>query len=203
MGFPKMASQYPEVTEVTPEQLEKWLESGDTVLVDVREDFEHHSERIDGSHLHALSRFDPKAIRDQHSDKRVVFHCRSGKRSKDAAKRYQSENQHVFHLTGGIEAWKKSGRQVIRSAGATRIDVMRQVQIAAGALILLGVILGYTVSSALFGISAFVGVGLLFAGLTGWCGMAKILGAMPWNKSGCASACGSSEKSQSQSGCAA
>nr|WP_249110270.1 YgaP-like transmembrane domain [Neokomagataea anthophila] len=59
---------------------------------------------------------------------------------------------------------------------------MRQVQIVAGSLILIGVLLGLFVAPGFFGLSAFVGTGLIFAGMTGWCGMANVLGAMPWNR---------------------
>lgn len=168
--------------DVSPELLESWLESGDTVLIDVREDFEHASERIGTAHHFALSAFNPNQIRDLHGAKRVVFHCRSGKRSADAASRYASEGEETFHLQGGIEAWKASGRQTLRSASAPRIDVMRQVQIAAGLIVLAGVILGVLVSPWLLGLSAFVGAGLTFAGLTGWCGLAMLLSRMPWNR---------------------
>lgn len=59
---------------------------------------------------------------------------------------------------------------------------MRQVQIAAGGLALLGVVLGYGVNSGFFLLSGFVGAGLLFAGVTGFCGMARLLDKMPWNR---------------------
>ena len=59
---------------------------------------------------------------------------------------------------------------------------MRQVQITAGALVLLGVLLGTFIAPAFFGVSAFVGAGLVFAGVTGWCGMANLLCVMPWNR---------------------
>lgn len=59
---------------------------------------------------------------------------------------------------------------------------MRQVQIAAGALVLLGVILGYGVAPGFFLISGVVGAGLLFAGISGFCGMARLLMKMPWNR---------------------
>lgn len=62
------------------------------------------------------------------------------------------------------------------------LPLMRQVQIAAGALILLGVVLGYAVNSGFFLLSGFVGAGLTFAGLTGFCGMARLLAVMPWNR---------------------
>ncbi|MFV9372643.1 DUF2892 domain-containing protein, partial [Raoultella ornithinolytica] len=52
----------------------------------------------------------------------------------------------------------------------------------AGSLALLGVILGYSVSSAFFLLSGFVGAGLILAGVTGFCGMARLLDIMPWNR---------------------
>lgn len=62
------------------------------------------------------------------------------------------------------------------------MPVMRQVQIAAGSLVVLGLALGWWVWPGFLGLSAFVGCGLIFAGATGWCGMARLLGAMPWNR---------------------
>lgn len=62
------------------------------------------------------------------------------------------------------------------------LPLMRQVQIAAGSLILLGVVLGYAVGSAFFLLSGFVGAGLILAGVTGFCGMARLLDKMPWNR---------------------
>jgi len=59
---------------------------------------------------------------------------------------------------------------------------MRQVQIAAGILIITGVVLGYSIDSSLFLLSGFTGAGLLFAGISGICGMANVLLKMPWNK---------------------
>jgi hypothetical protein len=59
---------------------------------------------------------------------------------------------------------------------------MRQVQIEAGSLVLLGIVLGVWVAPAFLGLSAFVGAGLAFAGLSGWCGVARLLALMPWNR---------------------
>ncbi len=170
------------VTDVTPELLKQWLDSGEAILVDVREDYEHASEHIDGANLHPLSKFDAEQVRSAYPDKRVVFHCRSGKRSHDAATRFGNSGEQVFHLAGGIEAWKNAGHEVVRSASAPAIPVMRQVQITAGALVAIGTLLGVVESSWFLIVPAFVGCGLVFAGLTGWCGMAAVLGAMPWNR---------------------
>ncbi len=169
------------VTDVAPELLRSWLKQGDTVLIDVREDVEHAEERIEGAHLHPLSRFDPEAIRAEHIDRRIIFHCRSGKRSTDAANRFRLSAEPVFHLTGGIEAWKSAGLPTLKPQ-SSRIPIMRQVQIVAGFLVTLGVALGLLVDQWFLAIAAFVGCGLMFAGLSGWCGMASILTKMPWNR---------------------
>ncbi|MFG0305793.1 MAG: rhodanese-like domain-containing protein [Phycisphaerales bacterium JB040] len=176
------------VTDVSPAHLSDWLGSADTLLVDVREDFEHAEEHIEGSELFPLSRFDPERVRALAHGRRVVFHCRSGKRSRDAAERYAravpAPGETAYHLAGGIEAWKAAGRPCVRPETAPRIGVMRQVQITAGFLVTLGVVLGLVASPWFLAISAFVGCGLMFAGLSGWCGMAMLLGRMPWNRRG-------------------
>lgn len=181
-----MATPTHHVTDVPPELLEQWLADGSAVLIDVREDFEHVAERIEGAHHAALSKFDPHAIRAQHGDKRIVFHCRSGKRSAEAAGRFHSagvtNGEPALHLPGGIEAWKAAGRAVHRPKAGPTIDVMRQVQMTAGSLVLLGVVLGAVVSPWFSALSGFVGAGLVFAGASGWCGMAKLLRRMPWNR---------------------
>lgn len=178
------------LVDVDADMLEQWLEAGDTVLVDVREDFEHAAERIDGAHHFALSQFDPQAVRDAHGAHRVVFHCRTGKRSSEAAGRYAAGDDHLFHLAGGLEGWKASGRATVRSAAAPKLDVMRQVQMTAGSLVLAGVLLGAFVSPWLLILSGFVGAGLIFAGASGWCGMALLLARMPWNRSAATCASG-------------
>ena len=168
--------------DVAPDLLEQWMRSGETVVVDVREDFEHAEERIAGAVLVPLSKFDPALVRSRAGDRRVVFHCRSGKRSTEAANRYRKGDEQVFHLAGGIEGWKAAGRPVQRAAKGPRIPLMRQVLISAGFLVALGVGLGVAVSPWFLALAGFVGCGLMFAGITGWCGMAFVLARMPWNK---------------------
>ena len=86
-----------------------------------------------------------------------------------------------FLMTGGINAWK-SAQLPTTEDKRQPLPIMRQVQIVAGTLILTGVVLGYTVNSGLFLLSGFIGAGLLFAGVSGWCGMAMLLSKMPWNR---------------------
>jgi rhodanese-related sulfurtransferase len=86
----------------------------------------------------------------------------------------------VLLLTGGINGWKSANLPTLEDKKQP-IPVMRQVQIAAGILILVGVVLGYTLDKSLFLLSGLVGAGLIFAGISGWCGMAILLAKMPWN----------------------
>ncbi|HBM8435089.1 TPA: thiosulfate sulfurtransferase YgaP, partial [Escherichia coli] len=87
----------------------------------------------------------------------------------------------IFLLEDGIDGWKRAGLPVAVNKSQP-LPLMRQVQIAAGGLILIGVVLGYTVNSGFFLLSGFVGAGLLFAGISGFCGMARLLDKMPWNQ---------------------
>jgi rhodanese-related sulfurtransferase len=84
-------------------------------------------------------------------------------------------------LEGGFGAWLEAGLPVHRHARAP-LPLMRQVQIAAGSLVLLGVLLSQTVAPGWIWLSGFVGAGLIFAGVSGFCGMARLLGVMPWNR---------------------
>jgi rhodanese-related sulfurtransferase len=149
------------------------------VLVDVREADERVREHVPGTRHHALSRL---STIDTAGAKVVIFHCRSGARTAANASRLAgAAGCDAYVLEGGIDAWKKAGLPV---ATDTRqpIEIMRQVQITAGSLVVVGVVLGFWIAPAFFGLSAFVGAGLVFAGVSGWCGMAKLLGLMPWNR---------------------
>lgn len=170
------------VDDVSPERLQAWMRDGEAVVIDVREDFERQAERIAGSKHVPLGQLDVAALRTEHPDARIVFQCRTGRRSRDAAEEFMAHGGEGFHLGGGIVAWKDRGLPVERTAGAPRIDIMRQVQITAGSLVVLGVLLGVLVSPWALALSAFVGGGLIFAGASGWCGMAKLLTRMPWNR---------------------
>lgn len=149
------------------------------VLVDIREVDEHAREHVPGARHRALSRL---AKIDPAGAKAVIFHCRSGARTAANAPRLAAAaGCEAYILEGGIDAWKKAGLPIATDKRQP-IEVMRQVQIAAGSLVLLGIVLGIGVAPAFLGLSAFVGAGLVFAGVSGWCGMAKLLALMPWNR---------------------
>jgi rhodanese-related sulfurtransferase len=177
-----------QIQEVSPEKLSSWITSGDVDLIDVRELDEHARERIVGSQPAPLSRFDPSTLHPSR-DRKTVLYCRSGRRSAEAARHLIGAGwSEVAHLEGGIEGWKQAGH-------ATEVDrrvpisIMRQVQITVGGIVLLASILSWLVSPLFVLIAAFMGAGLLFAGVTGTCGLAAVLGKMPWNRT---IACGAS-----------
>ncbi|MEO1583145.1 MAG: rhodanese-like domain-containing protein [Planctomycetota bacterium] len=190
-----------EVTDVPPAHLAAWLKERNTVVIDVREEAEYAESSIPGAELVPLSRFDAAGIRERHGDRRVVFQCRSGKRSLSAAAQYAQTGEPgepLFHLAGGILAWRDDGLSVRLPASPPRIPLMGQVHIAAGGLVTLGVALGAFVNLWFLVLAGFIGLGLIFSGATGWCGMARLLGAMPWNaRSASVSAAGPSQAGSS------
>ncbi|WP_284946609.1 rhodanese family protein [Acidisoma cladoniae] len=166
------------VTTLSPIDARAEIEAG-ARLVDIRDPDEHARERIGGAINLPLAR-----LHDLPQDGRpVVFHCRSGMRTAANATQLAAAAGHApaYILEGGIDAWRRAGYATVADRSQP-LEIMRQVQITAGSLVILGVLLGLFVGHAFFGLSAFVGGGLIFAGTTGWCGMAHLLQWMPWNR---------------------
>jgi|688.fasta_scaffold532243_2 rhodanese-related sulfurtransferase len=164
-------------------QLNAEIQSGKRVsLIDVRTPAEYGEVHIPGSQLMPLDRLDAAAVKSASSDDgQCVLICRSGKRAEQAYQKLHAAGcGNLVILDGGVTAWESAGLPVERGAKAMSLE--RQVRIAAGSLVLLGVILGTWVHPGFYGLSAFVGAGLIFAGVTDWCGMAMVLAKMPWNQ---------------------
>lgn len=166
---------------ISPQQAAELVRDG-AVLVDIRETDEHARERIPGARHHALSLIGDGDVARQGDDV-LVFHCRSGTRTKGNAARLAAASSacETYILDGGLDAWRKAGLPVSLDRSQP-IDIMRQVQIVAGSLVLIGVVLGALVAPQFYILSGFVGAGLMFAGFSGFCGMARLLACMPWNK---------------------
>ncbi|MBS4082321.1 MAG: rhodanese-like domain-containing protein [Rhizobiales bacterium] len=99
----------PAVEDLTVEQVKAGVEEGSILLVDVREPNELAAERIPGAIDFPLSDFDPSALPDPEG-RRLVFTCRSGRRSVTASKAAQAAGlPHDAHMAGGILAWKAAG----------------------------------------------------------------------------------------------
>lgn len=167
------------VTRLSPQQLAHQLHDRRVRLVDVREPDEFASGHISGSLNLPLARISVETL----PDGPVALVCQSDNRSGRALQELSRSGARgdLYDLEGGLIAWQRAGLPVERRAGAP-LPLMRQVQIAAGSLVLLGVLLSQTVAGGWIWLSGFVGAGLVFAGLSGWCGMARLLAAMPWNR---------------------
>jgi rhodanese-related sulfurtransferase len=169
------------LTALDPRTVAARLKDGTLTLVDIREADEFAREHVDGAVSLPLSKLESAHMKLE-PGKDVVFQCRSGMRTNaNCARLAAFADGPAFVLEGGLDAWKKAGLAVRTDASAP-LEINRQVQITAGMLILTGVVLAQAVHPAFVGVSAFVGAGLTFAGLSGWCGMAKLLAVMPWNR---------------------
>lgn len=164
------------IASLSPAEARRLIDSGAT-LVDIRDADEHARECIAGAINVPLDRL------CELPGGPLVFHCRTGMRTTANAEALANaaSGAQAHILAGGIDAWRSAGLPT-RVDASQPLEIMRQVQLAAGGLILIGVILGYLVSASFFGLSAFVGAGLMMAGATGWCGMASLLRKMPWNR---------------------
>ena len=175
-----VASMTIAIKEIDALTLKGQLDRGECVLVDVREPGEHAREHIAGARLVPLASLDPAKLADA-PVRRIVLHCASGSRSARGAARLAAAGLDVAHLAGGLPSWIQAGLPVVENRNAP-IPIMRQVQIVAGSLVLAGAALGTFVHPGFYAMSAAVGAGLVFAGATGFCGMAAVLSHLPYNR---------------------
>lgn len=166
---------------LSPEDANARLAAGKAVLVDIREPDEFARSHAKGAQSQPLSQWE-RAHLTIDPDADVIFTCRSGMRTAGACDRLAARVAgDTYVLEGGLDAWARAGLPVETDTKAP-LEIMRQVQIAAGSLVLLGVVLGFAVAPVWFGLAAFAGAGLTFAGITGFCGMARLLMLAPWNR---------------------
>jgi rhodanese-related sulfurtransferase len=173
------------IHNIKSDVLSQWLEENAVELLDVREPAEYRSEHIKGAKLLPLAKVclaeTPMA---EQSQKKLVFYCLSGKRSSMACEKIKAENApfNVWVLEGGITEWKQSGLPV-NASGKKVLPLDAQVQLAIGVMVSLGAALGYWLDPLWFILPMVAGIGLINAGLTGFCGLARLIAMMPWNKS--------------------
>jgi rhodanese-related sulfurtransferase len=169
------------LTPIKAETAAKRLQARKAILVDIREADEFARRHVRGALSRPLSAFEQAHIK-MNPDQDVIFTCRTGMRTGANCDRLAAAVEgEAFVLEGGVDAWSAAGLPVEEDRKAP-LELMRQVQIAAGSLVLLGVLLGFAVHPGFFGLSGFVGAGLTFAGVSGFCGMARLLAVMPWNR---------------------
>ncbi|HEY1784020.1 MAG TPA: rhodanese-like domain-containing protein [Pirellulales bacterium] len=162
-------------------------------VIDVRTPVEFREVHLQFARNIPLDALDPKAViaaRNGSSGKPLYMICKSGGRGQKACEMFQQAGlANVVNVEGGTQACEAAGLPVVRGKKAMSLE--RQVRIAAGSLVLIGAALTWLVNPAFIGLSAFVGAGLVFAGITDTCGMGLLLARMPWNQChGAANSCG-------------
>lgn len=162
-------------------QAKQFIEENKTCqILDVRNPDEFNAGHIKGAKLIPLSELEAKHA-ELSKDKHLLVYCKSGKRSNKAVESLEQKGyKNLFQIAGGLDAWLQAGHSVNKLQSCP-ISVSRQVFIVAGTLILASSLLTF-INRNFIAIPIFVGAGLLFSGLTGFCGMQILLEKMPWNK---------------------
>jgi rhodanese-related sulfurtransferase len=172
-------------TSIPPHELNRLRAAGGPVeLLDVRTPGEHAAAHVPGATLVPLDQLDAAAFlrRRGADDKPIYVLCHSGGRARQAIEKFQRAGfDGCVLVEGGTQAWMDAGLPVIR--GESRVlPLMRQVQIIVGFISAIGAALALAVNPWFAVIPLITGGGLLFAGLTGYCGLALLLAKMPWNR---------------------
>lgn len=169
---------------ITPKQLAELASAGTTIeLIDVRTPVEFREIHVGFARNVPLDQFDAAKIAAGRGNAAQPLYliCHAGSRGQQAcAKLIAAGCANVVNVEGGTQAWNQAGLPVVRGKKAMSLE--RQVRIAAGSLVLIGVGVGVFVTPYALGLAAFVGAGLVFAGITDTCGMGMILARMPWNQ---------------------
>jgi rhodanese-related sulfurtransferase len=169
------------LTLLHPNRAAELLAQRGAVLIDIRETDEFARRHAKGAQSRPLSGFEQAPHRLDAAGE-VIFTCRSGMRTAANVERLKGVVQGpAYILEGGLDAWQAAGLPVEEDRKAP-LEIMRQVQIAAGLLVLVGVGLGIAMSPVFLGVAAVVGAGLTVAGATGFCGLARLFALMPWNR---------------------
>ncbi len=172
-----------ETSEIQPQALLAAHQQG-ALLLDVRSPAEFRSGRVQGAVNLPLESVNATTVHDLLQGREqatVLLLCASGGRARTAAQRLAASGLKTLVVQGGTNSCAQAGLPMDKDAGGM-ISVERQVRIAAGALVATGVILGTWVHPGFYGLSGFIGAGLVFAGVTDWCGMGLLLARAPWNK---------------------
>ena len=172
------------VATISPAKLAELIQGSRKIeLIDVRTPVEFREIHLEIARNVPLDQLDPKVLmqaRNESSGAPLYVICKSGGRGQQACEKLIKAGwTDVVNVEGGTTACVEAGLPVVR--GKKAVSLERQVRIAAGSLVLLGAA-GSTYYPALIWLSAFVGAGLVFAGITNTCGMGMLLARMPWNQ---------------------
>jgi rhodanese-related sulfurtransferase len=171
------------VDAVTPEELRELLGSDkDVRLIDVRRTPEFREVHVVGARSVPYGRLSTEQLlTDGDETSPYYFICTAGKRSEKACEKARKLGlANVVSVEGGTNGCVAAGLPVERGRKAFSLE--RQVRIAAGAMVFIGAVLALTVHPYWAALPAFVGAGLVYAGITNSCGMALVLAELPWNR---------------------
>lgn len=173
------------IPTITPKELQARRQSGKPVdLIDVRTPVEFREIHIVGARSMPLDNLSPQGVmaeRKRDATDPLYVVCRTGGRARQACERFLAAGlPNVVSVEGGTLAWEQAGLPVER--GRKAVSLERQVRITAGSIVLLGAVLAVTVNTWFALLSAFIGAGLVFSGVTDTCGMGLLLARMPWNR---------------------
>ena len=159
-------------------------ERGESLLIDVRVPGEYRSEHITGSinvPLDGLLRWAEENRSEFAKHETVFLLCQGGPRSQTARQLLVDAGiTNLACVDGGIARWKELGLATEQGSGSLPLD--RQIRIGAGSMVLIGTLLAWLVNPWWAVMAGFVGAGLMFAGITGACGMMAMMAMMPWNR---------------------
>jgi rhodanese-related sulfurtransferase len=158
---------------------------GNVELIDVRTPMECREVRAVMARNIPLDKLDPHAVmkdRNGATDQTVYVICKGGTRGGKAQQKFvEAGFTNVINVEGGTEAWVAAGLPVVRGKKAMSLE--RQVRIAAGFIVFSGAVAAIATNNVYFaGVPAFVGAGLMFAGITDSCMMGMLIAKMPWNR---------------------
>jgi rhodanese-related sulfurtransferase len=183
---------------IAPGELRRRLAEGaPALLLDVRSPAEFAAVHVPGAKLIPLADLDPAALQKLRGAEETPVYvlCQSGGRARRAVEKLEADGiRGCVLVEGGTQGWMDAGLPVNRGPGGV-LPLMRQVQITVGAVSASGAALALFVHPLFAVIPLVMGCGLLFAGLTGTCGLALLLAKMPWNQ---AQACGSCCETKSE-----
>jgi rhodanese-related sulfurtransferase len=168
---------------VTCKELDGLAKAGRIELIDVRTPVEFREVHSVHARNVPLDSLDPSAVMGARANAEAPVYviCRSGSRSTKACEAFVAAGfTNVVNVDGGTNAWDQAGLPVKR--GKKAVSLERQVRIAAGFLVFTGTTLGVFHHEYWLGLPAFVGAGLMFAGITDTCAMGMLIAKMPWNQ---------------------
>ena len=170
------------IRNISPAEAKRLMDADNALLVDIRETEEFAREHIEGARLEPLSVL-ALLPPDPDRERPAIFYCHSGRRAGDNAVTLEGRGfASTYSIDGGLEGWGKAGLPVIRRS--VPLPMSPQIQIGAGGLVFIASLLSFFMPAFTW-LTLLVGAGLMFAGYTGICMMAKLLARLPWNRRTC------------------